>query len=116
MLNIVFYLILLITLSEAIAQYCLRCARDMKEMNSTCFFLIFIGILSYSIVAILLYKVYTYENLGITNLIWSCTSIIVAFTVGKFIFDENITKNNMFAIFFAFLAIYFANQNNPEIN
>ena len=120
MLTIVFYLILLITISEAIAQYCLRCARD-KVVNEhcnlqSCFYLIFFGIISYCMVALLLFKVYSYESLGLTNLIWSCTSIVVAFIVGKILFQEEITKSSLFAIIFAMLAIYFANQNHPEIH
>ncbi len=111
MINIVILLIFLITLSEAIAQYCLRCARNQMCTNSKCIGLIVLGMLAYCTVGVLLYKVYSFENLGVTNLIWSCMSIIVAFIVGKFFFSEQIKKHDVIAICLAILAIIFASIN-----
>ena len=111
MIYVVLLLIFLITLSEAIAQYCIRCARNHSCTKAKCIGLIFLGMLAYCIVGVLLYKVYSFENLGVTNLIWSCMSIIVAFIVGKFFFTEKIKKHDIIAICLAILAIIFASMN-----
>ena len=111
MISLVLFLIFLITLSEAIAQYCLRCARNHTCTKKKCIGLIVLGMVAYCVVGVLLYKVYSFENLGVTNLIWSCMSIIVAFVVGKFFFTEQIKKHDVIAIFLAILAIIFASLN-----
>ena len=111
MINIVIQLIFLITLSEAIAQYCLRSAHNQTCINNKCIGLVILGMLAYCTVGILLYKVYSFENIGVTNLIWSCLSIIAAFVVGKFFFNEQIKKHDVIAFFLAISAIIFASLN-----
>ena len=111
MIYIVLFLIFLITLSEAIAQYCIRCARNKLCTKKKCIALFIGGMVAYCVVGVLLYKVYSFENLGVTNLVWSCMSIIVAFIVGKFFFTEKIKKHDVIAISLAIFAIIFASIN-----
>ncbi len=110
MIYVALLLIFLITLSEAIAQYCIRCARNHTCTKTRCITLIGIGMLCYCIVGFLLYKVYSFEELGVTNLIWSCMSIIIAFIVGKMFFSERIKIHDIIAITLAIIAIIFASM------
>jgi multidrug transporter EmrE-like cation transporter len=112
MIAVLTSLILLVSISEAIAQFCLRSAIDNHQH---CHKLIFIGFLAYLAVAWLLYKTYKFSNLGHTNLIWSCVSIVIAFTVGVSFFQEKLDKHALVAIVTAFVAIYFAHKS-AELN
>lgn len=111
-MNITLFLILLICLSEAIAQTCLRSARTFESKE--CTRLIVVGFVFYVMVAWLLYKTYGASEMGHTNLIWSCLSIIIAFVIGKVFFDEKLSRDVIIAIIFAIGAIYFAQKS--EIN
>jgi drug/metabolite transporter (DMT)-like permease len=112
MIAVLTSLILLVSVSEAIAQFCLRSAVDN---NKHCHKLIIIGLLGYLAVAWLLYKTYKFSNLGHTNLIWSCVSIVIAFAVGFSFFQEKLDKHALVAIVAAFVAIYFAHRST-ELN
>lgn len=108
MIAVLTSLILLVSVSEAIAQFCLRSAIDN---NQHCNKLIAIGLLGYLAVAWLLYKTYKFSNLGHTNLIWSCVSIVIAFAVGVTFFQEKLDNYALVAIVAAFFAIYFAHRS-----
>ncbi len=98
-------LIFLITLSEAIAQTCLKKAKGTPSGSSDCQKLVAIGMVAYVLVAYLLYYTYQFSNLGHTNLIWSCLSIIVAFAMGSMFFNETINGFAILSIAFACAAI-----------
>ncbi len=105
-------LIFLITLSEAIAQSCLKRARaDSANCNS----LIGVGLVAYIIVAILLFKTYKFEDLGHTNLVWSCLSIIVAFIVGAVFFHEVVNGFAILSIALACAAIACAHLSREVV-
>jgi multidrug transporter EmrE-like cation transporter len=98
--------IVFITISEAIAQVCIK-----KSHKDGMPVLLYIGIIFYGFVCILLMNCYSNgANMGRVNLIWSCVSIISIITVGYFIFEEKIYTHDIIAILFAIGAIYFANQ------
>lgn len=105
-------LIFLITLSEAIAQSCLKQARA-DSIN--CNYLIGIGLVAYAFVAILLFKTYKFEDLGHTNLVWSCFSIIVAFVVGTVFFREVVNGFAILAIALACAAIACAHLSREAV-
>ena len=48
-------------------------------------------------------------HLGKVNLMWSCMSIIFVIIVGYVFLQEKLKNHDFAAIFFATLAIYFAN-------
>jgi len=103
-----------ITLTEAFGQTCLRTAcdeRDQPDQELRCHTLIALGIAAYSLVAYLLFRVYRYSNLGHTNLVWSCSSIIVAFVVGFALFGEKPNHYTLAAIAFACVAIFLAHKS-----
>ena len=105
-------LIFLITLSEAIAQSCLKQARaDTSHCNE----LIGVGLVAYFIVAILLFKTYRFEDLGHTNLVWSCLSIIVAFLVGTIFFHEVVNGFAILSIALACAAIACAHLSRKTV-
>jgi multidrug transporter EmrE-like cation transporter len=104
--NIILYSIVLICIFESFGQYCLK---QYEKNNLRTYF--FAGIIAYFIVCCLLCVCYKNKaNIGNVNLIWSCLSIITVISVGYLFLNEKIQQKDMFAIFFALLAIYFANQ------
>jgi len=117
-------LVAAITVTEAFAQTCLRTAcneRDLNDQQLRCqtlialgvvaYALIALGVVAYALIAFMLFRVYRYSNLGHTNLVWSCTSIIVAFAVGFALFNEKPNHYTLAAIAFACCAIYLAHKS-----
>lgn len=107
---LVIWIIVVITIAEACAQTSLKIARIKKNV-----YLVPIGVIFYSIVAVLLYVTYKYEGLGHTNLVWSCASIIIAILIGCILFNEPHNRYTYIAILLAFGAIYFAHRAD-ELN
>jgi len=104
MSSIIILFALIISLTEAFAQYSLKSNK------------LFFGIIGYSIVAMILFTSYNYEDLGHMNLIWSCVSIIMCFFIGVFIFNEKFNKYTMVAVIFAISAIYFGHLSDDLEN
>jgi len=107
--TLILYSVIFITLFEAIAQVCLKNFQLGKYGKYA--YLTF-AIIFYFLVGSLL--CYCYKNnakLGSVNLMWSCMSIIAVILFGYIFLQENIKHHDVMAILFAFLAIYFANQN-----
>jgi multidrug transporter EmrE-like cation transporter len=103
---IVLLSIVFIVISEAVAQTCLK-----KSHKDHMPLLFYVGIIFYGVVCMLLLN--CYRNglyMGRLNLIWSCCSIITIIVVGYFFFNEQIYPHDIAAIFFAMVAIIFANQ------
>jgi multidrug transporter EmrE-like cation transporter len=105
--RIVIALVVAISFVECYAQYNLK--KGKKNGDHNC---LIISFLLYGIICVLLYTSYQYEGMGHVNLMWSCISIIFAYIVGVFIFDEYINKYGYLALFFALLAIYFSHKND----
>lgn len=103
------YAIILITIFEATGQFCLK---KFESTNTNRYFYFLFGILFYIIVCGLLCYCYKYKGqLGRINLMWSCMSIIFITIVGYVFLQEKIKNHDFAAIFFALLAIYFANMD-----
>lgn len=107
--HIIIYAVILITLFEATAQLCFK-KFEINKAPSYCYFLF--GLTLYLLVCGLL--CYCYKNkgrLGSVNLMWSCMSIVFVIIVGYVFLEEKLKLHDFAAIFFALLAIYFANQD-----
>lgn len=103
----IIYAILLITIFEATGQLCLK---KFEPTNSQSYFYFLFGIMFYMIVCGLLCYCYKHKgNLGSINLMWSCMSMIFIIIVGYVFLQEQPRFHDFVAIFFALLAIYFAN-------
>lgn len=99
--------IVFITISEAIAQVCIKTSHSNNMP-----YLLYFGIMFYGIVCILLMNCYKNGyKMGQVNLIWSCISIVSIISVGYFVFNEKIYAHDIMAIILAISAIYFANMN-----
>jgi|LauGreDrversion4_2_1035121.scaffolds.fasta_scaffold226160_2 drug/metabolite transporter (DMT)-like permease len=110
-IQLLYLFIFAITFSEGFGQFCLK-----KAKSNECKYFLLFGILSYAIVASLLFQTYEYAPVGNTNLIWSCLSIFVAFFVGYSFFSEQINKFTILSLFFATLSIYFAQKHEKFQN
>jgi drug/metabolite transporter (DMT)-like permease len=107
--TIIIYAVVLITLFEATAQVFLK-KFEVGRDNSYLYLLTALGL--YFIVCCLLCLCYKNKGgLGKVNLMWSCMSIIFVILFGYIFLQEEIKMHDMMAIFFAFLAIYFANMD-----
>lgn len=107
---VVIWLVVAITVIEALGQTVLKTAR-LRKMS----YLVPFGASLYITVAILLYISYKYEGLGHVNLLWSCFSIIIAFLIGCMIFNEPHNRYTYIAMLCAFAGIYFAHRAD-ELN
>jgi len=105
----VLYIILMITLCEATAQYNLKKGNGKKDKNY-----ILIGGFFYFIVACLLYRSYNYKGLGHVNLLWSCMSIIIAILSGMIFFGEKFNKYTCIAVSLALGAIYVSHLSDEK--
>lgn len=97
-------LILLIVLFENFAQYNIK-----KNLLKNNIFFILLAVASYGIVCLLLGKCYEINNagVGITNFIWSILSIISVLIMGYIIFNEKITKYDMYGIVLCTVGLYY---------
>lgn len=107
--SIIIYAVVLITLFEATAQVCLK-KFELGKHNT--YLYLFSAVALYLIVCGLLCLCYKNKgHLGKVNLMWSCMSMIFVILFGYIFLQEEIKVHDMVAIFFAFLAIYFANMD-----
>ena len=84
-------------------------AQNTLKQSSYGTFKFILGLFFYLLVGYFLHYAYHNVPLGKLNVTWSCFSIIIAITLGYILYDEHLDKNSVIAVFFAFLAIYFAN-------
>jgi drug/metabolite transporter (DMT)-like permease len=107
--TIIIYAVVLITLFEATAQVFLK---KFEVGRHTTYYYLLAAVALYFIVCGLLCLCYKNKGgLGKVNLMWSCMSIIFVILFGYIFLQEKIKRHDMMAIFFAFLAIYFANMD-----
>jgi len=78
-------IILVIVLSECVAQYFIR---KYTEVPLIVYFIM--GVLFYTVVAWMLHKSYQQAPMGLANTLWSGFSIIAILTVGALAFGDKI--------------------------
>ena len=101
------FFIIVIALSEAVAQY------SVKKYTLNKNFLYFIvAILGYTSVCYLLSLSYKHSTIGVTNALWSATSVVTILTLGYFAFGESLKKLEMIGIMFVILGVGLINFNN----
>jgi multidrug transporter EmrE-like cation transporter len=112
-LTIGILLALAVSVSEAFGQYYIKSCSDcnLKGSKKTYKRLVY-GLMFYMILCIILYKSYTYTQLGHMNLVWSCISIILAFLSGYYFFGEELNGYTYLSIFFALCAIFSAHLSH----
>uniref|UniRef100_A0A6C0CVZ9 EamA domain-containing protein n=1 Tax=viral metagenome TaxID=1070528 RepID=A0A6C0CVZ9_9ZZZZ len=107
--SIIIYAVVLITLFEATAQVFLK---KFEVGRHSSYLYLLTAVALYFIVCCLLCLCYKNKGgLGKVNLMWSCMSMIFVILFGYIFLQEEIKMHDMMAIFFAFLAIYFANMD-----
>lgn len=99
--NFYIILILLIVLFESIAQYHIK-----KSKTNHGILFLGIGMLSYSVVCLLLKKCYDFNGMGITNFAWSVVSIISMLTIGNLVFGEKLTRYDLIGILLSVCGLY----------
>lgn len=70
-----------------------------------------IGLAFYMLVGYVLHYAYHNVPLSKLNVTWSCISIVLAISLGYFLYDEPLNKYTILSVILAFFAIYFANLN-----
>jgi multidrug transporter EmrE-like cation transporter len=102
----IFGIAILITIIESFAQNTLKHA----QLNN-CIWRYILGLLFYVGVGMTLHYAYGSVPLGKMSIIWSCLSIISGITAGYLLYDEIINGYTIIAIFFAIMALVFAQLN-----
>jgi multidrug transporter EmrE-like cation transporter len=100
----VIILAITIAIVEAIAQNLIKSSGNNTD-SKTIF-----GLSFYIIVGFLLHHAYNKFDLSKVNVIWSCISIVLATTLGYFIYNEHIGWKNILAVVLALGAVYFASS------
>lgn len=96
------FIVLLIILSEAIAQSCLK---KYNAENNVLFLLI--GCISYLCVIILLCKSYSYDGMYKINLYWSIGSIVTILLFDVLFFHAEIKKEDLIGVSLCIVGLYF---------
>ena len=92
-------IVILIALIESLAQNTLKRSHHSMSLNYL------LGLLAYIMVGIILHYAYHKFSLSKVNVIWSSISIVLATTLGYFLYDEPMNVKNIFAVVFALLAV-----------
>lgn len=95
-------IIVLIAISECIGQSCLR--RLFEDPSKTHLYIT--AVIFYSIICYLLFLSYRYKGMGLINVLWSGISVLVIVSTGVILFNEKITKLDIFGIFLILSGIY----------
>jgi drug/metabolite transporter (DMT)-like permease len=101
-LLLLFIILLFIVICEAIAQCCIKKCKLTKKIE---FYIL--GVFFYSMVCLGLYKMYSFQPMGLVNLLWSCMSIIIVILLGMTIFHEKITIYDFIGIILIFIGLFF---------
>ena len=72
------------------------------------------GAIGYAVIAYCLWNSFITANMGQVNLIWCCSSIIVAFIAGYLLFQEPINRYTLYSIMFVLIAVYFSYLSEME--
>jgi len=97
-------LAIIVVIIETFAQNTLK-----NSDNGSITFIL--GLTFYMIVGYVLHYAYHHVPLSKLNVTWSCMSIILAISIGYFLYDEKLDINSFISVIFALLAVYFANLN-----
>ncbi len=103
-LGIVIIFAICISFFEAISQSSMKYYIKNKENRNK--LLVCVGIAGYIMVSLLLLTSYRYESMGRMNMVWSCISIITAYTIGFLVFEEYCDEYTVCSIVLALSAIY----------
>jgi len=95
-------IISLIVIVETTAQYHIK---KSKITNNLMYLLV--AVLCYMVICGLLHKCYDYDDMGMTNLIWSVLSIVSIMIVGHLAFKEQINGFDLFGILLCIIGLYF---------
>ncbi len=95
-----FFFIALIAMVEAACLWCMKHGREYNK-NYCCY----IGILGFLIVGSLFYNALGYGQITELAVVLQGLSIISAFSLGYFVFEENWTKNKTIALILTLISI-----------
>ena len=101
-LGTILALISLIVITESTAQYHIK---KSKATNNWRYLLV--AVFCYMIICGLLHKCYDYDDMGMTNLIWSVLSIVTIMIVGHLAFKEEINKFDIIGMLCCVIGLYF---------
>ena len=103
--DIYFYFYLfLITFFSIVSQYLFKQIQKNSENNNNTLYL-GIGLLMYTLMGFTIYKLLSYGNVIILNLIWHLIYFIILFLMGYFIYKEKYTFEKNIALIFGFISL-----------
>lgn len=96
------FIVILIILSEAIAQSCIKKYNLEKNYNY-----LIVGCIFYLCVILLLCKSYNYDGMYDINIYWSIGSILTILLFDIIFFHATFKKEDLIGLFFCVIGIYF---------
>lgn len=99
-----FYLIVLISFTELIAQ---SSTKQFYISNRKNYIYYILSIICYALIIYLLTLSYEHKGMGTTNIIWSGMSILIILLTGIFIYNEKPKDNDILGMILIILGITF---------
>jgi len=97
-LLLIIAILVFIVIAEGSAQYCVKKCKVHQKLH---FFLL--AVFFYSLVCFGLYNMYSFREMGMVNLMWSCLSIVNIITIGVIFFHESLTRWDILGVIFVFI-------------
>ena len=106
--EVIIFIIILVLL-ECFAQYCLQ--KNVEYKTDFTIFLV-LGIISYSVIAYIYYKILSSgEKLANANIYWNVSSIAIITLMGVFLFRQKITVKEIIGILVAIIGVVIVGYN-----
>lgn len=106
--EVIIFIIVLVLL-ECFAQYCLQ--KNVEYKTDFTIFLV-LGIISYSIIAYIYYKILSSgEKLANANIYWNVSTIAIVTLMGVFLFKQKITVKEIIGILIAITGVVIVSYN-----
>ncbi len=101
MIKIFYVYVIIITLSDAIAQSVIQYSYNNNNNKIT-----YLSLFFYAIAAYFLFKSYKYNKIGIVNVYCGSAGILLILLIGRIFFNEKISHNEYIGIFLILIGIY----------
>jgi multidrug transporter EmrE-like cation transporter len=102
----VYFIILLVSCFEALAQTCIYYSHLTKN-----YVYLILAIGFYICVCFTVYAAYNYKGIGMVNALWSAIDIVLLLLVGVLVFKENISAQEYLGILFIIIGIIMTSKN-----
>jgi len=103
--NYFYYYLFLITFFSIFSQYLFKKIgeKSLSKINSDLY--LALGLVMYTLMGYCIYKLLSYGNLLLLNIIWHVIYFVVLFLMGYLLFKEKISFEKIIALIFGFISL-----------